>query len=176
MRNLRYKGLLGAIAIVIAALSFGWFFAPSRGSAAVRPTLNDVAQGLVCQCGCGLTVANCNEPHCEFAIPARKKIQEMIDHGMTKAEILAFFRNKYGEAILSAPSMHGFDLLAWLMPFFAVGAGGVFVGVAAYHWRSRRGTERARETAGPASRAPTARANFDPELKRRLEDELKEQR
>jgi len=31
-----------------------------------KTSLQEVSEGLTCQCGCGLTVANCNHPQCEF--------------------------------------------------------------------------------------------------------------
>jgi cytochrome c-type biogenesis protein CcmH len=172
MSIVRRRAVFGALAIVVAAASIAWVLGASRGSAAVRPTVNEVAEGLTCQCGCGLTVANCNHPNCEFSVPVRAEIAKMIGHGMTRAEIISFYRNKYGEKVLSSPTMQGFNLLAWIMPFFAVGIGGVFVGFAVHRWRSR-------PAAGPAQESSSAReqtAQFDPELKRRLDDELKERR
>ncbi|MGA9722867.1 MAG: hypothetical protein WBQ86_10450, partial [Candidatus Binatus sp.] len=37
-------------------------------------TTAQVYEGLTCQCGCGLTVANCNMPTCAFAVPMRREI------------------------------------------------------------------------------------------------------
>jgi cytochrome c-type biogenesis protein CcmH len=165
-------GAAGAVAIVLAAASMGWLLTASRGSAAVRPTVNGVAEGLTCQCGCGLTVANCNHPTCEFAVPARAQIGKMIDEGRTRAEIIAFYRDKYGEKVLSAPTTQGFNLLAWIMPFVAIAIGGVFIGFAARRWRSKGSGKPAEDSSG----ARESRAQFDPELKRRLEDEVRENR
>jgi cytochrome c-type biogenesis protein CcmH len=165
-------GAAGAAAIMIAAVSMAWFLSASRGSAAVRPTVNEVAEGLTCQCGCGLTVANCNHPTCEFAVPARAQIAKMIDEGKTRAQIIAFYREQYGEKVLSSPTTQGFNLLAWIMPFVAVGIGGVLIGFAARRWRSNGASKPAENSSG----APQQAARFDPELKRRLDDELKERR
>jgi cytochrome c-type biogenesis protein CcmH/NrfF len=165
-------GAAGTLAIVLAAAVMAWIGGASRGSAAVRPTVNEVAQGLTCQCGCGLTVANCNHPTCEFAVPARAQIRKMIDQGRTRAEIIAFYREKYGEKVLSAPTTQGFNLLAWIMPFAAVAIGGVFIGFAARRWRSN-GTE---TPAGDSSRPREGRSQVDADLKRRLDDEVRENR
>jgi cytochrome c-type biogenesis protein CcmH len=165
-------GAAGAAAIVIVAASIAWFLSASRGSAAVRPTVNEVAEGLTCQCGCGLTVANCNHPNCEFSVPVRENIGKMIDEGRTRAEIIAFYREKYGEKVLSSPTTRGFNLLAWIIPFVAVAIGGVFIGFAARRWRSAP----AGNPPEDSSRVPESRPQFDPELKRRLEDEIRENR
>ncbi len=45
-------------------------------------TMQEVSEGLTCQCGCGLTVANCNHPTCPFAVPLRTQIDGMIKAGM----------------------------------------------------------------------------------------------
>ncbi len=173
LRRRAALGAAGAVAIVIVAASIVWLSSASRGSAAVRPTMNEVAEGLTCQCGCGLTVANCNHPTCEFSVPARARIQKMIDEGRTRAEIIAFYRDKYGEKVLSSPTTQGFNLLAWIMPFAAVAIGGVFIAFAARRWRSNETNQPPPDSSGNAPQNP---ARFDPELKRRLDDELKERR
>src|SRR5258708_12833971 len=91
--------------------------------AAEKPTNSQVSEGLTCQCGCGLTVANCNMPTCSFSVPMRHDIDRMIDEGKTRAQIIAFFRHQYGEKVLSAPTTEGFNILAWTMPFIALALG-----------------------------------------------------
>jgi cytochrome c-type biogenesis protein CcmH/NrfF len=99
----------GWIAILLATLAVGAF-------ASGKTSLQEVSEGLSCQCGCGLTIANCNHPQCEFSVPARQQIESMISQGMGREQIIGFFRAKYGEKILSAPTTEGFNLLAWGMP------------------------------------------------------------
>ena len=132
-----------------------------------RPGVDAVAEGLTCQCGCGLTVANCNHPQCEFAVPARDQIETMLDKGMSHKEVLASFRAKYGEKILSAPTTEGFNLVAWIMPFAALFAGGGLIFFAFGRWSSRRSSvdEKPGETVGET---------FDPALREKLEETLKE--
>src|SRR5271163_4563213 len=79
--------------------------------AAAKTTLQAVSEGLTCQCGCGLTIANCAHPTCGFAIPTRKELQLLIDKGMSRDAILISMRQKYGEKILSAPTTEGFNIL-----------------------------------------------------------------
>src|SRR5271170_1193727 len=71
----------------------------------------EVYEGLTCQCGCGLTVANCNMPTCSFAVPMRAEIERMIAKGMTRTQVIAFYRHEYGEKVLSAPTTEGFNIL-----------------------------------------------------------------
>jgi len=138
--------------------------------AAETPTNAEVSQGLTCQCGCGLTVANCNMPTCGFSVPLRAEIDDMIRKGKSRAQIIAFYRHKYGEKILSAPTAEGFNLLAWTMPFIALVLGGGLMVLVVGRWRTNAPST-------PSGSKPDGEpSSFDPELRRRLENELKERR
>lgn len=89
-----------------------------------------VEEALTCQCGCGLTVHACNHLQCSFAIPVREDIAESMERGETGQQILARYREKYGEKVLSSPIATGFNLLAWVGPYVAVGLGAIFIVVA----------------------------------------------
>ncbi len=160
---------VNAAALLIAALAIVFALGSSSARGAERPTVASVSQGLTCQCGCGLTVANCNHPTCSFSVPVREEIETMIGKGKTGPEIIAFYRNKYGEKVLSAPTTEGFNILAWLMPFAAVLAGGAFIVFTASRWRSAPPAEADSKSSG--AKAP---AEFDPELVHRLENEIRE--
>jgi cytochrome c-type biogenesis protein CcmH len=138
--------------------------------ASETPTNSQVSEGLTCQCGCGLTVANCNMPTCGFSVPMRHDIDRMIGEGKTRAQIIAFYRNQYGEKVLSAPTTEGFNILAWTMPFIALAVGGGLMVLAVGRWHSN-------QPSAPADSKPGEQpASFDPELRRKLEKELEERR
>jgi len=46
------------------------------------------------------------------------EITEMVNSGKTKAEIMEYYEQQYGERILAIPAPKGFNLLAWLAPIF----------------------------------------------------------
>jgi len=150
------------VAAAILAIPFGLAVATRAASIPPRTSLQAVSEGLTCQCGCGLTVANCNHPQCEFAVPMRTQIEAMIARGKSRPEIIAWFRTRYGEKILSAPTTEGFNLLAWIMPFAMLAAGCGFIFFAFRRWHPK------------VSVAPRGSGAFDPELRRRLERELRE--
>jgi cytochrome c-type biogenesis protein CcmH len=162
--NRNRRGLLaaGTIAILIAGVAVVTL------ASSAKTSLQDVSEGLTCQCGCGLTVANCNHPQCEFSVPVRLQIEQMIGRGMGRGEIIAFFRAKYGEKILSAPTTEGFNLLAWIMPFAAVFAGCFIIVGAISRWRTREVPEQAGSV--------HSLATDDAELKRRLAQEIRDER
>ena len=142
----------------------------SRETLASETATNaEVSEGLTCQCGCGLTVANCNMPTCGFAVPMRRDIDRMIAEGKTRAQIISFYRAQYGEKVLSAPTTEGFNILAWTMPFIALALGGGLMVVAVGRWHSSA-------PVAPADSKPGAQLSFDPELRRKLEKEIEERR
>jgi cytochrome c-type biogenesis protein CcmH len=151
---------------MIAAAALAMLYIATAAAIASAPaTVQEVSEGLTCQCGCGLTVANCNHPQCEFSVPVRERIAAMIGRGMGRPEIIGYFRGKYGEKILSAPTTEGFNLLAWVMPFAALIAGGGIIVFAVSRWR------------GGSPSAPALGAEgaiYDDDLRRRLQRDLKE--
>ena len=165
---MRYPGApLIALAVLILALSAG---VASVGAVPAKTSVQEVGEGLTCQCGCGLTVANCNHPSCAFAVPLRGEIADMIKRGMSRLQIIQSFRQKYGEKVLSAPTTEGFNLLAWVMPYVAVGAGMLLIMIAAVRWhKPGDGSD-----TPPPSAAPGA-GNFDAGLRQRLERDLRRQ-
>ncbi len=159
------RSAIAAAAVLVLASAFSGAAAPAF--AAERPTRAQIAEGLTCQCGCGLTVANCNHPQCSFSVPVRAEIDSMIARGMTSAQIFAFYRHKYGEKVLSAPPAEGFNLLAWTMPFLAVLLGGTLIVIAANRWRLA--------APAPSTGAPERDRELDSALKRKLDEEIREQ-
>jgi cytochrome c-type biogenesis protein CcmH len=152
------------VASILLAFICGFAF---NGGAGEQPTVASVTQGLTCQCGCGLTVANCNHPTCSFSVPMRTEVETMIGKGKSSAEIIGFYRAKYGEKVLSSPTTEGFNVLAWLMPFAAVALGGALIVFMANRWR----TQPVNPLSGEAKPPPP---QFDPELIHRLEREVRE--
>jgi cytochrome c-type biogenesis protein CcmH len=137
--GLRFAGATALIdalfTLALIAALIGALIMPMRSARASATSRQEIAEGLTCQCGCGLTVANCNHPNCSFSVPMREHIDTMLAHGMGRAEIITYFRKQYGEKILSAPTTQGFNLLAWTMPFVALLTGGGLVVLMMGRWR-----------------------------------------
>jgi cytochrome c-type biogenesis protein CcmH len=129
--------------------------------AAAVPTQHEIEESLTCQCGCGLTVHSCNHLQCSSAEPIKREIAERIARGEDKATILAAFRDRYGEKILSSPTFQGFNWVAWLTPFAAVLVGGIGIALVIRRWT--------RTPPAPPSGPPPV---VDDERRRRLAREL----
>ena len=157
------------MAVAALALTFV-LMVPVHPARAAAVSGQEIAEGLTCQCGCGLTVANCNHPNCSSSVPMREQIDAMLAKRMARAEIIDYFRKQYGEKILSAPTTQGFNLLAWTMPFVALLLGGGLVVLMMGRWRGRSPSD----SRPPQSRGGSKPNKFDHELRERLERELRE--
>jgi cytochrome c-type biogenesis protein CcmH len=81
------------------------------------PTQSEIEEALTCQCGCGLTVHRCNHLQCPSGEPIKDEIRRRLGLGESRETILSAFAAKYGEKVLSSPSMQGFNWFAWITPF-----------------------------------------------------------
>ncbi len=83
---------------------------------------------LVCQCGCNEQLTVCAMQNCSSATPMRAEIRERLSNGESVEKIVASFVDRVGKKVLSAPTMQGFDVTAWIMPFMILCLGLVVVG------------------------------------------------
>ena len=142
------------VAAVLLALVLG---APAAASER-HPTLGELEGEVMCPT-CKTTLDQSTAP---IADRIRRFISARIAAGDTKTEIKRKLVLQFGPSVLAEPSKHGFNLLAWVLPFAGIGLGALALGALAWHWSRGRGT-------GPA--AP-ARPALDPELEQRVDEEL----
>lgn len=76
---------------------------------------------LMCPVCDGQTIDGSNAP---VAQEMRTKVRELLDLGLTNAEIKDYFVERFEEKILAAPGGSGFSLIAWIVPFF-IAFGGI---------------------------------------------------
>ena len=143
------------LAAIVAALVLA---APALASEA-HPTLAEMEGEVMCPI-CHTTLDQSNSA---AAQRIKAFIVRRIRAGDSKSEIERRLVRDFGPAILAQPPKHGFDLLAWLLPIGGLVAGALAVGYAAWRWTRSREPEPALAAAGP----------LDPELERRLDDELR---
>ena len=101
----------------------------------------------------------------DSAIAQRMKdfIRARIAAGDTAKQIKDELVAQFGPAVLASPPKKGFDLLVWVLPLVGVAAGAAMLGLLAWRWSRKRGGAEPLEAAdGP----------LDPELERRLDEEL----
>jgi cytochrome c-type biogenesis protein CcmH len=141
-----------------AALLLGLVLAAPAAASERHPTLGELEGEVMCPT-CKTTLDQSNAP---IANRIRQFISARIAAGDTESEIKAKLVAQFGPAILAEPSKHGFNLLAWVLPFVALGVGAVALGLLVWRWS--RGRERSSAAAGGPP--------IDPELDRRVDEEL----
>jgi cytochrome c-type biogenesis protein CcmH len=107
--------------ILVAA---GWSGAQQKD---ISREYKEACERLVCQCGCNEQLSVCAMQNCSSATPMRAEIRERLQKGDAVDAIVQSFVDRIGTQVLSAPTMKGFDLTAWLMPFVMLCLGAVVV-------------------------------------------------
>ena len=144
-----------ALLVVAVALALA---APALASER-HPTLNELEGQVMCPI-CHTTL---DQSDSAAAQRIKAFIERRIRAGDSKSEIERKLVADFGPAILAEPPKKGFALLAWLLPIGGILAGALALGFAAWRW------SRARDPA-PALAGGLV---LDPELDRRLDDELR---
>jgi cytochrome c-type biogenesis protein CcmH len=146
-----------AAVVLVVSLAALVVAGPAAGSEQ-HPTLPEIEGEVLC--------VTCDQPLDESTGPLADRERALIRHwiaaGYTKTEIERRLVDEFGQKVLLAPPKSGFNLLAWVLPIAGAIAGALVLGWLAWRWsRGRR-----EPPAGPA------RPRLDPELERRLDDEL----
>jgi cytochrome c-type biogenesis protein CcmH len=80
-------------------------------------TLDRIGHKLVCQCGCGQILMECNHVGCPVSPVMIAELHAQLDAGQSETAILNTFIAKYGPIVLASPIRGGFDIVAWVVPF-----------------------------------------------------------
>ncbi len=142
--------LLAAVALVTAA--------PAAASEK-HPTQAELETILVCP-SCHVPLDESNSP---VAQEMKSFIRTRIAQGATRSEIIDELvgpPNNLGIAVLGVPRTHGFDLIAWVLPFAGIALGAAAIGSGAWRWsHTRAGSD-------------AAALALDPDQERRVDEEL----
>jgi cytochrome c-type biogenesis protein CcmH/NrfF len=111
---------------------------------------------LMCMCGCGQILTQCNHIDCPSSGPMLKELDQHVAQGEADDLIVQDFVQEYGEKVLSAPPNHGFNSIAWYIPGFAFALGLGIVVVLIRMWRQRDTDRLATESAAPVPVATAA--------------------
>ncbi len=80
---------------------------------------NRIGHNLMCVCGCGQVLVECNHVGCPDSKRMIGELREEIggpDGSGADTLIVNWFVNKYGATVLAAPIRGGFDNVAWIVP------------------------------------------------------------
>ncbi|MBT9329688.1 cytochrome c-type biogenesis protein [Paracidobacterium acidisoli] len=77
---------------------------------------DDLGHEMMCACGCGQVLIECNHMGCPDSGPMLAELRTAIQRGDSDNTILTAFQNKYGPTILAAPMLTKFNIVAWVIP------------------------------------------------------------
>lgn len=115
---------------------------------------NDLGHRLMCACGCGQILLECNHVGCSYSDRMRGELAAAIDRGDSDDLSLQSFVQKYGPTVLAAPPTTGFNRVAWVMPFVALVLGVFLTVFIVRAWKSR-------PAAAPSGVAPVTGAELE---------------
>jgi cytochrome c-type biogenesis protein CcmH len=127
------------------------------------PTLAELEKQFICPT-CQTTLELSNAP---VADRVRMFIRERIAAGDSENEISDALVAQFGEGVLAAPPKEGFNLLAWVLPLAGGAVAFGALAVALRRWSRARAEPDIAATPSANGRPP-----LDPELERRLDEEL----
>jgi cytochrome c-type biogenesis protein CcmH len=98
---------------------------------------NQLGHQLMCICGCGQILLECNHVGCPDSDGMRNELQAAVTRGDSDSLVEQSFVQKYGPTVLAAPTTSGFDRTAWVMPFVALVVGFAVVIYVVRSWKNR---------------------------------------
>jgi cytochrome c-type biogenesis protein CcmH len=97
----------------------------------------DLGHRMMCVCGCGQILLECNHVGCNYSDRMRGELMAALDRGDNDDLILSGFTQKYGTTVVAAPTATGFGRVAWIMPFLALILGLTTTVLVVRAWRKR---------------------------------------
>ncbi len=112
------------------------------GSAAAQdreldPRVFEIGRELRCPTCVAESVS---ESNAAIAREMRALIQEQLDQGSSRTEVLAFFQERYGDWILYNPPMRGLNLIVWALPVVVALLAVAYVARLLRRWRAAADT------------------------------------
>lgn len=134
------------------------------GTARAAPA-DEIANQLICQCGCYAVLSNCVHGECMVRDAMTTLIEQKLAQGQTQEQIIQTFVAQYGEQVLASPPKRGFNLTAWIAPFAAILVGAAVISLAIKKW-VRRGEQPVQATIVTKEEEEVYRHRLEKELKK----------
>jgi cytochrome c-type biogenesis protein CcmH len=97
----------------------------------------DLGHRMMCTCGCGQVLLECNHVGCQSSEKMRNQLLAALDKGNNDDLILQGFVQEYGPTVIAAPTASGFNRVAWIMPFVVLALGIAFAVHIVRSWKNR---------------------------------------
>src|SRR5712671_74813 len=132
MRGARHRlgRWMQLVVVVLAVMVF-----MGAGEDSIR--FNKLGHRMMCACGCGQILLECNHVGCSYSDKMRNELTASLDRAESDDLILQGFVQNYGPTVIAAPTVSGFNRVAWVMPFLALAMGMAFVVLVVRSWRNK---------------------------------------
>lgn len=150
--------LSAALLLAVLGMSAGL-----RGDGTFSPRAQRIGNQLICTCGCTQGALTCTTLNCSVKLQMQAEIRQRAQSPEPDSLILQSFVQEYGTEVLANPTTTGFNLLAWVMPWVALGAGLVLVLYFLKRWRREESP-----VSGPAGTADAISRSVEAELEAEL--------
>lgn len=97
----------------------------------------ELGHRMMCVCGCNQILLECNHVGCRDSDRMRGELMAALERGDNDDLTLQGFVQKYGPTVVAAPINKGFNRVAWITPFVALGLGISFVVFVVRSWKNR---------------------------------------
>jgi cytochrome c-type biogenesis protein CcmH len=157
-----FSSRIGRLAQAVLVASVVCF---SLGATDSTARFNQLGGKLMCTCGCAQSLMGCDHVGCPNRGGEMDQLRSGIASGQSDQMILDGFVERWGTTVLAAPTMKGFDLVAWIMPFAVAGLallGTIFL---VRHWAKQQ------PKLAPAGPMSPARAKAEEEMRERIRRE-----
>jgi len=107
------------------------------GAADNAARFNNLGNKMMCTCGCGQVLLQCNHLGCPALARESDELRADLARGDSDNAILIAFQNEYGPTVLAAPMFTKFNMIAWIMPPLLLLLGILGTVVLVRRWRRR---------------------------------------
>ena len=128
--NPTVRRALHCVLLVAAVFAFS-------GAADPTTRFNEIGHQLMCICGCGQILLECNHVGCPSSDGMRNELMAAVTRGDSDSLVQQAFVQKYGPTVLAAPTKIGFDRTAWIMPVVVFVFGFALVIYVVRAWKNR---------------------------------------
>lgn len=135
----------------------------AMGAADNNARFSDIGHKLMCTCGCGQVLMECNHDGCPSLARESDELRTAINRGDSDNSILIAFQNEYGPTVLAAPMLTKFNMVAWIVPPALLLLGILGTMLLVRRWRQRAAAAPAIEH-GPAFQSMRERIRRETQL------------
>src|SRR5271168_2937415 len=98
---------------------------------------NNLGHQLMCICSCNQILLECNHVGCPDSDGMRNELMAAVSRGDSDSLVEQSFVQKYGPTVLAAPTMKGFDRVAYIIPPVILVLGFGLIVMVVRSWKNR---------------------------------------